>query len=323
MPIEQYEGEGKSDERTDVYALGATLYFLLTGEVPTESPVRSLRLLRGEKDIASVRELNSGVSEAVNAAVMKALAVKPEDRHQTVIAFRQALTPAPPHPRPRPQPSPTVPFKVPSWVWVVFRIDEIEETTRQIIVLVWVVVAVVVLNGWVAWQNFQRAQGRSQGAMPYNDYFDIPTNVLKRHQLIRTYMEKYGPENTREMLVDALGKEKAQQALKEYQDVDNAATQAIKQARASTPPLLYGLYTGLSKLSTLGSFIPFIGDTRPMLLRTEALTNPETDKPFPTTAADIAGKVGAGLPDLTTFVLGAVASIAAVGRIIRSHVRFG
>jgi serine/threonine-protein kinase len=93
MPIEQYEGEGKSDERTDVYALGATLYFLLTGEVPTESPVRALRLLRGEKDIASVRELNAGVSEAVNAAVMKALAVKPEDRYQSVVAFRRALTP--------------------------------------------------------------------------------------------------------------------------------------------------------------------------------------------------------------------------------------
>jgi formylglycine-generating enzyme required for sulfatase activity len=41
-----------------------------------------------------VRERQPGVSEVVNAAVMKALAVKPEDRYQSVVAFRRALTPA-------------------------------------------------------------------------------------------------------------------------------------------------------------------------------------------------------------------------------------
>jgi serine/threonine-protein kinase len=150
-PIEQYEGEGKSDERTDVYALGATLYFLLTGKVPTESTARALLLLGGRKDIASVKERQPSVSAAVNAAVMKALAVRPEDRYQTVADFRRALMPAPPQPRPqpqpqpqprpRPQPLPTQPFKVPSWVWAI--------------------VAVVVFGSGVAWQNFQRAQGRS------------------------------------------------------------------------------------------------------------------------------------------------------------------
>jgi hypothetical protein len=91
-PVEQY-GEG-TDARSDVYALGATLYALLTGQTPPESLDRAI----GRDDLKPIAEANPEISPALADAVETAMAIKAEDRYPTASAFKEALLAA--HPLP-------------------------------------------------------------------------------------------------------------------------------------------------------------------------------------------------------------------------------
>ncbi len=84
-PPEQY-GLGHTDARSDLYALGATLYKLLTGSIPEESVQRmSGALLR------PAIQLNPTVPPALNRLVERCLALAPDQRPQTAGEFLAEL----------------------------------------------------------------------------------------------------------------------------------------------------------------------------------------------------------------------------------------
>ncbi len=85
-PPEQY-GTGRTDPRTDVYALGATLYAALSATIPEDSLERAM----GRAELTPLRKRNAKVSAAIGRAVERALAVRPEDRYQSVGEFAAAL----------------------------------------------------------------------------------------------------------------------------------------------------------------------------------------------------------------------------------------
>ncbi len=83
-PIEQYLG--KTTSQSDIYALAATMYMLLTDTLPPTSLSRSMH-----DTLLAPRICNPAISPHVERALLKALAIQPEDRYQSMADFARAL----------------------------------------------------------------------------------------------------------------------------------------------------------------------------------------------------------------------------------------
>ncbi|GIW82189.1 MAG: hypothetical protein KatS3mg105_3996 [Gemmatales bacterium] len=82
------------DIRADIYSLGATFYFLLTGNTPfTEGTVAQKLIWHQTKNPKPIKSLRPEVPEKLVAVVEKMMAKKPEDRYQTPAEVVQALSP--------------------------------------------------------------------------------------------------------------------------------------------------------------------------------------------------------------------------------------
>jgi serine/threonine protein kinase len=86
-PPELFGGGRETGPTTDVYALGATLYHMLTGEAPVEAPSRALGTVLQPPHRANVR-----INPALSEAVMWALELRSEHRPPTVEAFLNQLS---------------------------------------------------------------------------------------------------------------------------------------------------------------------------------------------------------------------------------------
>ena len=85
-PPEQY-GTARTDPRTDVYSLGATLYAALTGIIPEDGLSRAMDNI----ELTPLRKRNPKVSRKLANAIERAMSVRPDDRFQSAEEFKQAL----------------------------------------------------------------------------------------------------------------------------------------------------------------------------------------------------------------------------------------
>ncbi len=80
------------DIRSDLYSLGCTLYYLLTGRVPFPGGTWTEKLLRHQYDAPSaVCDLAPAVPHALAAIMERLMAKRPEDRYDTPAAAARAL----------------------------------------------------------------------------------------------------------------------------------------------------------------------------------------------------------------------------------------
>jgi len=87
-PLEQYGGDdAHTNTRSDIYALGATLYHLLTGRSPMTAKERFLR----PNALMSPRSINAHISPSVEHAILQALELHPEDRPESMQVLRNML----------------------------------------------------------------------------------------------------------------------------------------------------------------------------------------------------------------------------------------
>lgn len=86
-PVEQYQSRGQGPH-TDVYALAATIYYCLTGQVPPEAISR----LEKENDpILRPNQLGAGLTMAQENALLRGMKVQPKERPQTMEEFGRLL----------------------------------------------------------------------------------------------------------------------------------------------------------------------------------------------------------------------------------------
>nr|BBH92516.1 hypothetical protein KTA_07150 [Thermogemmatispora argillosa] len=83
-PLEQYTGT--TTPQSDIYALAATMYYLLTATKPPSAISRSLR-----ETLQPPRLLNPQISPQVEQALLKGLALNPEGRFRSMQEFAEAL----------------------------------------------------------------------------------------------------------------------------------------------------------------------------------------------------------------------------------------
>lgn len=90
-PLEQIQGLG-TDARSDIYALAATLYHLMTGVKPPDALTRAAAIVNGQPDpLKPAHEVNSSVSAGLAVVLHKAMAQNRDQRYASAAEMRRAL----------------------------------------------------------------------------------------------------------------------------------------------------------------------------------------------------------------------------------------
>ena len=85
-PVEQYSKNGEQGPWTDIYAMGAVLYKLISGRTPVGAPDR----MTGT-ELPSLSELGCEINPGVDNTIMQAMELYSENRWQSIREFREAL----------------------------------------------------------------------------------------------------------------------------------------------------------------------------------------------------------------------------------------
>lgn len=87
-PYEQIYSAGQVGPWSDVYAMAATIYYCLCGHPPVESAARGA----GAKDpLVKPSAEGAAITASQEKVLLKGLAMRPEDRYQSMLDFRNAL----------------------------------------------------------------------------------------------------------------------------------------------------------------------------------------------------------------------------------------
>jgi len=92
MSPEQASGEDTVDARSDIYALGSVMYYMLTGQPPfmSENPLKVL-IAHASQEVTPPRQINPDLPAELEEIVLRCLEKDPDHRFQDVSALRGAL----------------------------------------------------------------------------------------------------------------------------------------------------------------------------------------------------------------------------------------
>jgi len=93
-PPEQYTPNTEQNASTDIYALGAVMYRMVTGNKPANAAQRQMALLNNELDPTGdiVEGYKTKYSKTLLQAIVKAIAIRQNDRFQSIEEFQRAIS---------------------------------------------------------------------------------------------------------------------------------------------------------------------------------------------------------------------------------------
>lgn len=92
MAPEQVHGDDEIDGRADVYAMGATLFELLTGQTPFQAKDATRVMMKQVLDpVPDIRSIRPDLPEALEIVIKKAMAKQADQRYQTPLELADAV----------------------------------------------------------------------------------------------------------------------------------------------------------------------------------------------------------------------------------------
>jgi len=140
-PIEQYGQKAKFKPTTDMYALGATAYHILTGKMPEQATDRMI-----EDTLAPPSDVNPNISKAVSDAVMWAMQIDAANRPQSVSEFLGAVV-GKAGALPSTPPSPTIAITPPDRL-------ESDQRKRNLLLPVLLIVVALAITAGLVWMQY-------------------------------------------------------------------------------------------------------------------------------------------------------------------------
>ena len=93
MAPEQARDSARADNRSDIYSLGITFYFALTGRVPYEGSSALEIMLKHETDpLPSLQKIKPGIPHSLSRIIEKMVEKKPEKRYQNAAQLLSDLS---------------------------------------------------------------------------------------------------------------------------------------------------------------------------------------------------------------------------------------
>ncbi|MBD2773777.1 GUN4 domain-containing protein [Iningainema sp. BLCCT55] len=166
----------------DVYCLAASLYYAVTGQIPTKSLNRKFE----SEKLSPPKQLVPSLSDAVNQAIWKGMALEAKNRPQTMQEWLNLL----PENTPPPTPRPKLPWTQPLRKWIL-----------AIIVLLALFTALIPVISQLTTQNSPLPINSSTPKVTKVDYSNL-------ENLLRAKKWKEADEETSRLMLKVAGREK-------------------------------------------------------------------------------------------------------------------